>query len=174
MIDQIVITWVREAPFSNPDLAAKHPNFTYDDWFARGRAMRNSVDTLTELLEKEDLKKPSGDGMRVAYALGWIGRKGDKRALTALSRSLGSADVALRIEAASALGRIGDATALSTLESLLKNKIEDINVRANACIAIGRLRQPGSAPLLEETLKEKNSFLAACAKEALRLHGGGQ
>ena len=131
------------------------------------------METLVELLEQEDLMHPSGNGMRAAYALGWIGDK-SKRVVDVLLRSLGSKDVALRVEATAALGRQGDASVLPALEKLLTDKKEDVNVRANACIAIGRLRVPSSEVLLRQTLHDSDPFLVRCAEEALRLHAGGE
>lgn len=167
-----VISWVREAPFDDPAAMLAVPDFSYDDWFDRGRALPRSIDTLVEMLEREDIEHPSGDGMRVAYALGWIG---DRRAtiVPALVRSLGSRDIRLRVVATSALGRQGDSSVLSLLEQLMTDKQEDINVRANACIAIGRIGDPSSKVLLQSALHDKEPFLATSAKEALRLLGQG-
>lgn len=167
-----VLEWLQEAPFSDPDHVTK-PDFSYEDWFKRGRSLPESIETLVELLEREDLKNPSGNGMRAAYALGWIGDK-RKRLRDALLRALDSKDVSLRVEAASALGRQGDATFLPTLQKLLRNAKEDVNVRANACIAIGRLRVPSSEALLKQTLQDSDPFIVSCAKKALRLHAGGE
>jgi HEAT repeats len=173
IMDPKVLDWLKEAPFSDPNLMDLKPNFSYEDWFARGRSLPGNIETLIELLEQEDLTHPSGNGMRAAYALGWIGDK-RRRGVDALLRCLGSKDRALRIEATSALGRQGDATVLPILEKLLTNNKEDINVRANACIAVGRLRVPSSEVLLRQTLHDSDPFLVRCAEEALRLHGGGE
>src|SRR5207244_10292824 len=64
VIDPQLLAWVREAPFSDPAKTRAHPNFSYEDWFARGRKLPHAVDNLVELLEQEDLHNPSGDGMR--------------------------------------------------------------------------------------------------------------
>ena len=165
-----VLSWVQEAPFSDPAKMRLHPNFSYDDWFVRGRALPHIMETLIDLLEREDLEHPSGDGMRIAYALGWLGDK-RTRGVKALLRALDSKDITLRIEAASALGRQGDASVLPTLEKLLSDENEDINVRANACIALGRIGSPSSEPLLRQTLHARDPFLVSCAQEALRLLG---
>jgi HEAT repeat protein len=163
-----VVEWVKEPPFDDPIEQQQKPNFSYEDWFKRGRALPYVVETLIKLLEQEDPENPSGTGMRVAYALGWVGDK-RKPAVEALYKTLNSKDLNLRIEAVSALGRQGDASVLPTLEKLLLNKEENINVRANACIAIGRLGVPSSEELLTNTLKDSDPFLVSCAKEALRL-----
>jgi HEAT repeat protein len=167
-MNQAVMDWLNEAPLQ--DLRKLKKPFSYDDWFARGQALPHSVDTLIELLEKEDLEHPSGDGMRVAYALGWIGDK-RTRGVDALLRALGSKDINLRIEAASALGRQGNASVVPTLEKLLADPKEDVNVRANACISLGRIRDPSAEPLLRQTAQSHDAFLVACAEEALRLMG---
>ena len=163
--------WLAEAPFDDPKALAARPNFSYEEWFERGRSLPESVATLVELLQREDLAHPSGNGMRTAYALGWIGDK-RRSVVDALLRCLGSKDATLRAEAAAALGRQGDATVLPTLEKLLTNKAEEVNVRANACIAIGRLRVPSSEALLKQTLHDSDPFLVRCAEEALRLLSG--
>src|SRR5262249_9347558 len=119
-----VLEWVREAPFSDPIKQRANPNFSYEEWFAKGRRLPGAVDTLVELLEKEDLEHPSGDGMRLAYALGWIGHR-DQRAIIALVRCLGSKDIGLRVESVAALGRIGDASVLPLLEGLVRDTQQD-------------------------------------------------
>jgi HEAT repeat protein len=166
-----VIAWVREAPFDNPIAMEKNPNFSYDNWLARGRAIPHGAQILIEILNIENLQHPSGDGMRVAYALGWIGRKGDRLATEALTRSLQSKDNALRIEAVSALGRLGDFFTVPILEKLLRNKEDDVNVRANACIALGRLGVHSSEAILREMLNDKEPFVALCARRALGMLG---
>lgn len=160
--------WLMKAPFDNPQALAA-PDFSYEDWFNEGRALPQSVDILIEFLEQEDLDKPSGDGMRIAYALGWIGDKRKQRAIDALLRALDSKDITLRIEAVAALGRIGDISVLPILEKLLMDNNEDVNVRANACISIGRLGITSSEELLRNMLNDNDPFLVQCAEEALRL-----
>lgn len=160
--------WVKEPPFDNPIEQQQKPNFSYEDWFKRGRALPSVVETLIKLLEQEDPENPSDVGMRVAYALGWLGDK-RKQAIEVLSKALKSKDLNLRIEAVSALGRQGDASVLPTLEKLLLNKEEDVNVRGNACVAIGRLKVPSSEKLLTNALNDSDPFIVSCAKEGLRL-----
>jgi HEAT repeats len=168
-----VLEWVRKAPFDDIRAQAARPNFSYEKWFEEGRALPAATEALVELLEKEILEYPSGDGMRISYALGWIG---DKRpsAIKALVRALGSKDITLRVEAVAALGRLGDPSVLPLLERLLRDQNEDINVRGNACISIGRLGVPSSEGLLRDTLNDPSPFLVRCAEEGLKkLHAGG-
>lgn len=165
--------WLMKAPFDDPRALAAQPAFSYDDWLNEGRRLPAAVEVLIESLENEDRKRPSGNGMRVAYALGWIGER-RPRAINALHRALESKDINLRIEAVAALGRLGDARVLPDLEKLLQNDQEDINVRGNACIAIGRLGVPSSEKLLRETAKSSDQFLSRCADEALRLHAAAR
>src|SRR5262245_27229591 len=89
-----VLEWVRKAPFDDVRLQAASPGFSYEQWFQEGRALPRSVDILADVLGKEDLERPSGDGMRLAYALGWIG---DRRpqVVEALTRAVHSRDTPL-------------------------------------------------------------------------------
>jgi HEAT repeat protein len=168
---QQVLDWLQEAPFSDPDKIRLRPNFSYEAWFARGRSIPHITEALINLLEQEDTQHPSGNGMRVAYALGFLGNRGDKRAIKTLLASIQSTDITLRIEAVAALGRLGDERVLPVLENLLLDKNEDLNVRANACIAIGRLGIPSSQGILRNALSDSDPFIARCAEEALRLLG---
>jgi HEAT repeat protein len=169
-----VVAWVREAPFEDTFRQGGPAPFSYEAWFARGRALPNATGTLAGLLEREDLLHPSGDGRRVAYALGWIGTRGDARAIAALRRGLGSRDVALRMEAAQALGHLGDAAVLPTLAALLRDTREDANVRANAAIGLGRTGLAAADPVLRSVLTDGNGFVVASAREGLRLlHAAG-
>jgi len=163
-----VLEWVKEPPFDDPNALRLEPDFSYEEWLKRGRALPHLVETLIILLEREDPEHPTDIGMRAAYALGWLGDK-RKQAVEVLLKALDSKDINLRVEAASALGRQGDASVAPTLEKLLLDKREDVNVRANACIAIGRLGAPSSEKLLREMLKDSDPFIARCAEEALRL-----
>jgi hypothetical protein len=172
MAETQVLEWVREAPFSDPSKLRTRPNFSYDEWFARGRNITGGVDALIGLLEKEDLQHPSGDGMRLTYALGWIGDR-RQRAVEALVRSLDSSDIGLRIEAVSALGRIGNATVFPRLEKLVRDIHEDENVRGNACIAIGRLGDSSAEGVLRDAARDVDDFVVLCAEEGLRLLRNG-
>lgn len=163
-----VIEWLEEAPFGDPQAMRLRPKFSYEDWFAEGRSLPKSEETLIELLEEEDLEKPSGNGMRVAYALGWIG-DGRARAIDALLRVDASKDTALRSEAVAALGRLEETRVAPTLERLALDAKEDVNVRGNACISLGRISAPSSEPILRRLLNDKDSFVSLCAKEGLKL-----
>jgi HEAT repeat protein len=161
-----LITWLKKAPLSD-DMAEEAPSdFSYDRWFEEGRAIPDGVATLVALLEKENFSKPSEDAFRIIYALGWIG---DNRATNVLLSALRSSDARVRTEAAAALGQLHADQAFAPLRTLLEDKAEDTNVRANACIALGRLAQPESEVLLQEASKESDTFVAQCAEEGLRL-----
>src|SRR5262245_13379204 len=121
-----ILDWLMEAPFSDPTHINAGADFSYEDWFSRGRSLPDSIDVLVEFLEREDPEHPSGNGMRAAYALGWIGDKRDA-IVNALIKSLDSKDVVLQTEAASALGRQGSAAVVPLLERLLSNEKESIN-----------------------------------------------
>jgi HEAT repeats len=163
-----VVEWVGEAPFDNPVAQQQRPNFSYDEWFQRGRLLPYAVETLVKLLEQEDVERPSGNGMRVAYALGWVGDK-RREVLDGLAKATKSRDVNLRMEAVSALGRQGDESVVPTIEKLLQNKRENVSVRGSAYVALGRLKVSSSEKLLMEALSDSDPFIVSCAKEGLRL-----
>jgi hypothetical protein len=167
-----VLQWVREAPLSDYWRKDVNPNFSYEEWFARGRQLPGVVDTITELLEKEDLQHPTGDGERLAYALGWIGDR-RQRVIAALVRCLGSKNLMLRIEAVAALGRIGDESVEPLLESLVNDRQQDTNIRGNACVSLGRLGARSAEPVLEKALKDPDQFVVECAREGLKLLRSG-
>ena len=168
MEDTQVLQWSREIPLTDPLKQRANPNFSFEEWLARGRRLPGVVDTLVRLLDKEDLQRPSGDGMRLAYALGSLGVR-SQPAVSALVRSLGSKDVDLRSGAAIALGSIGDASVVQLLENLVKDRHENKYVRGNACVSIGRLGARSAEPVLSEALKDPDSFVQLCAQEGLKL-----
>jgi HEAT repeat protein len=160
-----VQTWLAKAPFDDPSALAAQPNFSYEAWFSEGRALPHAPEILAQLLQKE-LSRPTGNGERIAYALGWLG---DKRSVGVLKAALESKDAVVRSEAVAALGRVGDADVFPVLKKLAEDEREDANVRANACISIGRIAPPGAEPMLRLRLADKQPFVARAAAEALRL-----
>jgi hypothetical protein len=163
-----VLQWSREIPLTDPIRQRANPNFSFEEWLARGRKLPGVVDTLIKLLDGEDLQRPSGDGLRLAYALGSLGER-RRPAVNALVRSLGSKDVELRSGAAIALGSIGDASVVHLLENLVKDRRENKYVRGNACVSIGRLGVRSGEPVLREALKDPEPFVVLCAEEGLKL-----
>lgn len=166
------LQWSREIPLTDPLKQRANPNFSFEEWLARGRKLPSVVDTLIKLLDEEDLQHPSGDGMRLAYALGSLGER-RRPAVNALVRSLGSKDVDLRSGAAIALGSIGDASVVHRLENLVKDRHENKYVRGNACVSIGRLGARSAEPVLREALKDPEPFVELCAQEGLKLLQSG-
>jgi HEAT repeat protein len=159
--------WLAKAPFDDPKALAAQPKFSYEKWFEEGRALPHIKEVLRLLLKKE-LEQSTGKGPRIAYALGWLG---DKGSIEVLTRALEAKDVALRIEAAAALGLIGDAKTLGPLTKLVEDVSEDQNVRANACVSIGRLGVPSGATVLRKAQTDREPFVARAAEEGLRLLG---
>jgi len=70
----------------------------------------------------------------VAQTLGWIG---DERAVNSLLWALKDEEPSVVSAAAWALGRIGNPSALSELQSLVNN--ENIDIRENAIEAVKRI-----------------------------------
>jgi len=167
-----VLQWSREIPLTDPLKQRANPNFSFEEWLARGRKLPGAVDTLIKLLDEEDLQHPSGDGMRLAYALGSLGER-RRPAVNALVRSLGSKDVELRSGAVIALGSIGDASVVPLLENLVKDRHESKYVRGNACVSMGRLGARSAEPVLREALKDPEPFVQLCAQEGLKLLQSG-
>src|SRR5450755_4244641 len=56
-----VLQWSREIPLTDPLKQRANPNFSFEEWLARGRKLPGVVDTLIKLLDEEDLQHPSGD-----------------------------------------------------------------------------------------------------------------
>lgn len=171
-MDEQVLKWVQEAPLTDPARQRLLPNFNYDDWFARGRALATSSESLARWLAAEDLAKPSGQGMRMAYALGWLGRR-EPAVVAALRRALGSSDLALRGEAASALGRLKDEDSLPLLQDILQDRSQHANARGNAAVGLGLLGSAKARGALQAASQDPDSFVAACAVEGLRLLQAG-
>jgi hypothetical protein len=172
-MDIQVLQWAREAPLMDPTKLRANPNFSYEEWIARGRKLTGVVETLVKLLNEEDLQHPSGDGMRLAYALGLLGDR-RREAVDALVRCIGSRDVGLRSTAAGALGSVGDGSVVALLESLVRDRHQDKTVRGNACVSIGRLGAHSAEPVLREALKDPEQFVVLCAEEGLKLLRGGE
>jgi HEAT repeat protein len=165
--EEDVRQWLAVAPFDDPVANAALPNFSYEAWIDDGRQLPRVVDLLVELLERE-IEQPSSFGERIAFALGWMD---DDRAIPALTSAIEGVDPNLRIEAVGALGRLKSQSSFPLLARLLRDDNEDPNVRANAAIAIGHLGIPGSESTLKEATRSPDEFIAASAKEGLRLLG---
>jgi HEAT repeat protein len=169
-----ILKWAREAPLMDPVKLRASPNFSYEEWIARGHKLPNVVETVVRRLEQENLQKPSGDGMRLAYALGLLGDR-RRQAQDALVRCIASNDIELRSTSAAALGSIGDASVVALLESLVRDRRQDKSVRGNACVSIGRLGARSAESVLRDALDDPEPFVVLCAKEGLKLlHRNGE
>lgn len=164
---QNVLDWIREAPFDDVEVFKTKPNFSYIAWLETGKMLPCIGDILVDLIRKENLQFPSFDSYKYIYALGWMGHaEAEEILMKALAKSN---HIRIRIEAVAALGRLKITSAFDTLRVLLSDKSEDRNVRANACIALGNLHRADAESILREFGTDTDSFVARCAKEALRI-----
>ncbi len=124
-------------------------------------ARRNAAVRLGKIKDKravpaliEALKDKDGGVLREAtLSL----EKIRKPAVLALIEKLKDEDARMRVGAAEALGRIGDASAVPDLIETLGD--EDWNVRENAVFALGSIGDASAVPALIEALKHKESFV---------------
>jgi hypothetical protein len=79
----------------------------------------------------------------------------------------------LRMEAASALGRLNAKEAFPALKAIVEDTKDDKNVRANACMGLGFMRHEGAKGVLEGALKAEDGFVVECAQAALKLLAKG-
>jgi hypothetical protein len=164
---QRVLAWLAEAPFEAP--TPDSSDFSYEDWLRRGRSTYYAEETLRSLVEVPVADPPDLVRAHAAHALGWIGTRGSQLSILALLRALGGQDAHVRAEVAAALGRLGDARVLPTLEQLASDPREDDNVRANAYVALGNLGDARAEKQLRQGTLETNAFLRSSAQEGLRL-----
>ena len=160
-----VIAWLAKVPFFRGDNPPDEQSASYDAWIEEGRGLNGVESELKRLLrtERVGVHRP-----QVAYALGWLG---GPESVTALVEALRNSDLHLRIEAAAALGRLGDARAVSALGETLSAD-PDENVRANACESLRILGDRGALPWLRGALGDESPFVARLAGEAVAQLGG--
>lgn len=159
-----VIGWLEQVPFADLDNHHKPVRVAidWDSWFRTGREIVGIEGLLRKFLREQDGRVYLP---QVAYALGWIGTRDSTPELI---RALGARDLMLRIEAAAALGRVGDNRGVAPLCHLAEYD-DNINVRANAYLSLGKLGDMFAKPVLINALKDRSQFVVDCAKEALTL-----
>jgi hypothetical protein len=167
--EQNVLAWLNEAPFDDPAKLQSNANFSYEDWFKRGRAIDHVEETLSGFVEVPVSQAPDLMKAHVAYALGWVGTKGKKQTIQSLLYALTSKDNRVRMEAAAALGRVGDNSVLDPLKKLADDRTENVNVRGNAYIALGNLGIPSAEKVIQRGMRGPDPFIVKCATEGLRL-----
>ncbi|MBI4220525.1 MAG: HEAT repeat domain-containing protein [Chloroflexi bacterium] len=107
----------------------------------------------------------SGDRVLQQSALYAMGRSGNRRWLPEISTSLVSESPAVRYEAVTALGFIGEDGDTQLLVGALED--DDLQVRASALIALGRMGGTAARRILKRELRNKNPTLSAAAQEGL-------
>src|ERR1051325_4384520 len=161
---QRVLAWLAELPVLHDDTLQRpegSPRIRHEQWLAEGRTIPHIEPVLRELLPEHDAKM---DLPKIAYALGWLG---NRDSIPPLINALADSDVALRIEAAAALGRLRDSAAVPALCRAAVND-SDANVRANGCAALGNIGDRRALPTLETASRDKHPFVAELATEARR------
>lgn len=163
---QRVLRWLQEIRFQeadNPRIKAATTPPTYEAWLEEGKGFIGSVeiDILNRFLREGN---PMVDSAQIAYALGWVG---DRSSVPVLIQAVDDKIVRVRIEAATSLGRLGDARAVVKLcKAALKDS--DANVRANAVSSLGRFDSQESRDCLEQALHDENAFVRQMAQRSLQ------
>ncbi|MBI4777585.1 HEAT repeat domain-containing protein [Candidatus Desantisbacteria bacterium] len=101
-----------------------------------------------------------------------LGKTLSKKAVEPLIAMLNDDDWRTQRNAVIGLGEIGDKKAVPYLINLLNLTPEGLppaiwTVRGNAAIALGKMKDPAAIPPLIQSLKDEESFIRACAAEAL-------
>jgi len=110
--------------------------------------------------------------MRVLEAIDdALARLREKKAVTYLARDalLRAKGIHVRVSVAKALGRIGDAAAIPSLEKAIRDKSD--RVRAAAVLALGRLGAKEAVPDLVDLLEDDTWTVRAAAWDALGMIG---
>jgi hypothetical protein len=164
--ERLTLEWLKQVDFreaDNPHAAVTAPASQPDveDWIRRGEKIEGIATALDRLLKE---RHDGTDPAQVAYALGWLG---NWRSTPVLVGALESRDVYVRIEAAAALGRVGDTRAVDPLCNCLANDPSS-NVRANAALALSRFDSNDAKRCLEVAAsKDKSLFVRDIAAKAL-------
>lgn len=158
--------WLSEPPFEDARRLHEPREFSYEDWFERGRALPAVTESLIEILSGEPLDRPTRFNYGAAYALGWVG---DRRALPTLLQTMNAPHPLVRMESVAALGRLGDVSVVDSILAKLNDPKEQADVRANACVALGTLKAPGAKQALERARRDGDDFIVRSAEAALRL-----
>jgi HEAT repeat protein len=125
------------------------------------RADRSATPALVEAL---------GDHELVATEAAWaLGQLGDRRAVAALITLLEESRYwPARINAAAALGRLGDPLAFAPLRETLMLDGDDTAPRAAAAAALGALGDHRAIPVLNGHLQDPDRYVRRGARGALR------
>jgi hypothetical protein len=142
------------------------PLVTWDNWTAEGEKILNLEPVLRKLLLTRD---PFVELPQVAKALAWVG---NGYSVPALIDCLNDQDCFLRMEAAHALGRLGDEPAIEPLGRLFAIE-PDENVRSSIVNALERIGGPDAVKHLQTAAKDKNPWVAGKAKDALNQIAAG-
>ncbi len=130
-------------------------------WVELGKSIDGAEPVLLRLFETND---PRVEMPQVIAALGALGTK---ESVAALIEALEHEDPHVRIEAASALGGIGDARAEMPLcRALTEDKLS--SVRVNAVVALEKLATDASIPFLQVALEDGSSLVSTTAKRTIR------
>lgn len=134
---------------------------TVEAWIASGSSIPGVEESLIGLLTKGGASAPK---INIVIALRYLG--GD-RSVSPLIEVLEKDDnVVVRIQAAIALGRIGQVRAVPALCRATQNS--DVNVRANAYRALGQIGGKDGLAILQQGLRDKDPFVRRIAEDALR------
>lgn len=139
----------------------KRPSVRKEIAYALGEiGDRSAVGPLTERLARERDKE-----VRAATVTA-LGAIGDVTSVATLSARLGDKEAFVRREAARALGRVGDRSAVPALVDRLASDVES-DVRRHAAEALGRLGDERARGPLTTATQDSDPYVVAAAIEAL-------
>jgi HEAT repeat protein len=164
---QEVLDWLALKDWASRDHSHVAPRvvneITYEAWLEQGATIRDVAPILNRLLERRDQRVfPT----QVANALAFLGDASSVAILIDAAGSDDEYDVNLRIEAVSALGRLGDPRAIPRLRQVLKDD-DSVNARGNAASSLGSFDTPEVREALQNALKDDSDFVRSLARAAL-------
>ncbi|NUM35880.1 MAG: HEAT repeat domain-containing protein [Candidatus Brocadiae bacterium] len=116
---------------------------------------------MLRILKNEN--EPDEVRAAVANAVGVLGGMTEVPVLISLLKSV---SVILRMNAAIALGKINDTSALPTLKYLVEND-QDAHVRGAAILALWEIKDSSTIKVICKALRDKSNSVKACAAEVL-------
>jgi HEAT repeat protein len=124
----------------------------------------DQIPVLVMALEDPQNREHRNVRVEIAHTLGIMR---DPSAGPALERALQDSDKQVVLEAVLAVGLVGHTPARAKLEDMLRTSSSSSALRARALEALALLRDPGSIPLFESLLGDKDDYYRELSAEGL-------